>query len=126
MPHNQERQRYYLQRTNLYGTVVLVGGSNIPVLCLDTAEYGIITIQIPKSTLLNYERKLLYTTIGVVVDAQKSIQDDRIQNNEAVFVEFLDYGNHTYNPSNLDALIQKASQEALDNKVPDNWLEHLR
>ncbi|MFK7796024.1 MAG: hypothetical protein AB8E82_01120 [Aureispira sp.] len=126
MPHNQEHQRYYPQRTNLYGTVVLVGGSNAPILCLDTAEHGIVTIQIPKRTLLDYERNLLYSEVGVVVDAQKSIQDDNIQHKEAVFVAFLDYGNKAYTANRLDALIQKASQEALDNKVPDNWLEQLR
>jgi len=108
-----------------YGSLVNAGGKREANIHLNTEEYGVLIIQIPKTFLEGYEENLLYKTFGVRVKGKQHIETGEVDKNNLEFLELINY-HPIINEDYLDGLIKKATSRwsAIGDK--DKWLNDTR
>ncbi len=107
-----------------YGTLVNAGGKNKANIHLDTADFGIITIDTRKDFLEEQEQNLLYKKYGVRVSGKQNIETGEVDTKSLKLIELINY-EQKFNDEYLTRLIKKAKKN-WKGINPDEWLKNLR
>lgn len=110
-----------------YGQIVDAGGKSRPNLHLLTAEYGLLTLAIPRELLAGYHGNPLYRTHAVRAIGKQDSMTGEI-NFDSVRVQSIELHEYThYDEEYISLLREKAARNWLGELPdPDGWLSNLR
>ncbi|MFZ6013578.1 MAG: hypothetical protein ACOYXT_24780 [Bacteroidota bacterium] len=107
-----------------YGKITNAGGKDKANIHLNSEEFGVLLIDIPKDVLEKYESNILYRNFGVRARGMQHSETGEMDRSNLQFVEFIEY-EPKYDESYIDNLRQRASSW-LKNIDPDSWLREIR
>lgn len=108
-----------------YGKVTNAGGKEKANIHLSTEEFGIITIETPKTFLEDYKENLLYKSFGIRAKGKQHSETGEVDKSSLKFIDLVDYS-PKYDEQYLKGLREKAKRNWLGAINPDNWLTEIR
>jgi hypothetical protein len=122
----------YFKKANLwvdaefyfYGKITDAGGKDKANIHIVTEELGILRIQTPIDFLEQYERNILYRTMGIYAIGKQHLYTNEIDTSSLKFVSLVDY-RPKYDENYLNGLRKKA-EPWLSSINAENWLNEIR
>lgn len=108
-----------------YGKITDAGGKEKANIHLATEEFGVVTIETPKSFLESYEENMLYKTSGIRAVGKQHSETGEIDKSTLKFIELIDY-QPKYDEHYLKLLREKAKKSWLGMVDADRFLKEIR
>jgi hypothetical protein len=105
----------------LYGEIYQEGGKK-PNLHISSSNYGNITVSATKEQIMDGEKKT-YKPYGIKVRGKKNLEDNSLS--DLVLLEYIQY-QPVFNPSLLDKVIDRASENLNKIQNVDAWLNDIK